>query len=132
MAETLTMQQFVQQHGITIAVRLIDENPHMTDMPAGSTHWKCTLRHQGRQLTASFSQGPAISQEPTADDVLGCLASDAAGFDSADGFEDWASGYGYDTYSRKAERTYNLVKTSAGKLRRFLGDLYQSALQAEW
>jgi hypothetical protein len=45
-------------------------------------------------MTVYFSQGPAISREPTIEDVLDCLVLDASG---ADSFEDWCAEFGYDT-----------------------------------
>ena len=80
-------------------------------------------------MTIYFSQGPAIAREPSAADVLDCLASDAAGYESAGSFEDWASEYGYDTDSRKAERTYKAVEKQAADLARILPvDAYNDLL----
>lgn len=59
---------------------------------------------------------------PRLADVLDCLASDANGYDNSRNFEDWASDYGYDTDSRKAEATYRIVAEQAKGLRYFLGD----------
>jgi hypothetical protein len=77
----------------------------------------------------AFRNFGVIPTPPDAGTVLDCLAADAAGHDNADSFEDWAAEYGYETDSRKAERTYNLTGTQAGKLRRFLGNvLYEELL----
>lgn len=46
---------------------------------------------------------------PELSSVLDCIASDCAGYESARHFEDWASEYGYDTDSRKAEYAYRQV-----------------------
>ena len=75
-------------------------------------------------MTVYFSQGPAISGEPTTEDVLDCLALDASG---ADSFEDWCAEYGYDTDSRKAEHIYNTVRKQTEELASFLGPVCQSA-----
>ena len=124
-----TMPQFCQKHRISARVELADENPNMTDMVEGSRHWKVILRRAGRQMTVPFSTGPAIEKEPTAEDVLSCLASDTAGYENANGFEDWAGEYGYDTDSRRAERTWKAVEKQAEKLARFLPvDLYNDLL----
>jgi hypothetical protein len=91
-------------------------------MPAGSTHWKCRLRRGDKRFTVYFSMGPAHSREPEVADVLDCLASDASGIENAKTFEDWAGEYGYDTDSRRAERTYRICVKQAEKLKQFLGD----------
>jgi hypothetical protein len=66
-----------------------------------------------------------------ADEVMESLTADAAGYDNAAGFEEWAREYGYDPDSRKAKRTYREVCRQAEKLRRFLGDDYESAVYGE-
>jgi hypothetical protein len=123
MATTMTtLKSFIAEHKISMSADWADSNPNMSDMPAGSSHWRCILRCGGRRMTVPFSQGPAISREPTVEDVLDCLASDAAGYENALCFEDWAHEYGYDADSRKAEHTFNAVKRSAEKLRQLLDD----------
>ena len=101
---------------------LIDERPDglMDDMEAGATHWKCLLKCKGRQYTVYFSQGSAICKEPTTEDVLDCLASDAGSMINAQTFEDWASELGYDTDSRKAEKIYKACDRQKDNLERLL------------
>jgi hypothetical protein len=86
-------------------------------------HWKCRFRCQKRSMTVIFSKGVGHNgAPPTADEVLDCLASDAASVDNASSFEDWASDFGYDTDSRKALRTYKTCERQAAKLKALLGD----------
>lgn len=127
------MASVAQKLRITASAEWADTNPNMADMPAGSTHWKVTLRRKGKRLTVPFSMGAALCREPTADDVLECLCSDAGSYENAGGdFEAWCSEYGYDADSRKAERTFKAVETQTKKLRQFLGDDYEKALYAEF
>lgn len=124
-----TIPQFCRKHSISAQVRDVDSNPQMSDMMPGSRHFRVTLRRSGKQMTVPFSQGPAIEQEPTAEDVLSCLAMDAAGYENARSFEDWASEYGYDTDSRRAKKTYKAVERQHDQLERFLpSDIYQTLL----
>lgn len=58
---------------------------------------------------------------PTLEAVLRCLAMDALGYDNARNFDEWASEYGYDTDSRKAEKTYRVIGEQAKELRVVLG-----------
>lgn len=58
-------------------------------------------------------------RKPVVADVLDCLASDANGINQS--FEEWASDLGYDTDSRKAERTYQTCQKQARELRQLLG-----------
>ena len=128
-----TIKSFIERNKVRFAADWTDTNPNMAadnEWMRGANHWKVTFRCAGRTMTTYFSQGPAISREPSAEDVLDCLASDACGIDNAAGdFEQWASEYGYDTYSRKAERTFRACQKAAEKLERLLGyEAYQELL----
>lgn len=128
----MTLQDFIEGHGVRMACDWADENPNMDDMPDGSTHYRCLLRYGRRRLTVPFSMGPAHCKEPELADVLDCLASDACSYDNARDFEDWCAEYGYDTDSRKAERTYRAVERQREGLYRLLGDeAYRELLEAE-
>ena len=128
--ERQTLQQFVAAHKVTATAGLTDRNPNMdTDPRHPMTHYKVRLRAGRRSMTLHFSMGMAHTREPEVADVLDCLASDSASFENARSFEDWCSDYGYDTDSRKAERTYRAIQRQAGKLQRVLGeDAYQALL----
>lgn len=58
-------------------------------------------------------------EPPTAEEILDSLASDVSSIDQP--FEEWASEYGYDTDSRKAEKTYEACRTEYYNLRKLLG-----------
>lgn len=79
------------------------------------------LRYEGRRSTVAWKSGLLLEGPPTAKDVLECLFLDAAGFDNARGFEDWAAEYGYSDDSREAERVYRAVKSQTNKLARLFG-----------
>lgn len=73
-------------------------------------------------MTIVFSMGRGHNgKEPDAASVLDCLASDASTLENASGFEDWAVELGYDSDSRKAERTYRAIQQQTERLRQFLG-----------
>lgn len=117
-----TMKQFINQHKITAESVMVEENPNMDSMPTGSYYWRVTLRKappSARRMTIYYSMGPALDHEPRADEVLDCLASDASGCENAQSFEDWCRGYGYDTDSRKAEKTYQIIENQARRLKAF-------------
>jgi len=82
-------------------------------------------------MTVPFSMGDGYNgAKPTVDTVLDCLASDASGADET--FEYWCGNFGYDTDSRRAEKTYKAVQRQTAKLRAFLGeDLYMGLLGLE-
>ena len=116
-----SIQQFTRALHITATSEMVDRNPNMPDSER-MDHYRVVLRRGRKQLTVYFSMGVAISREPSAEDVLDCLASDASSVDNAASFEDWAGELGYDTDSRKAERIYKVCERQAMRLRNFLGD----------
>ena len=125
-----TMKQFANKYRIKARAEWADSNPHMADSQ-NMNHFKVTLRAAGRQMTLYFSQGYGISGEPTAADVLNCLASDAASVENNNltGFEGWASDLGYDPDSRKAEKIFKTIEKQAERLKKFLGEeLYKTLL----
>jgi hypothetical protein len=117
-----TMQARIAQDRITADAVMTGAAPDWaTDWTPGTNWYNVTLRFQRRTMTVPFGMGPAHTSAPVAEDVLSCLTSDASSFASANGFEDWAGDYGYDTDSRKAEQTYHRVESQTAALRRFLG-----------
>ena len=130
--QTITLDQFITEQQLVMSVRSVKRNPHMQgeQMPR---NFECTIEFEDRgyhePLTVYFSQGSAHKKPPTLADVLDCLASDASGVDNAQSFEAWASEYGYDTDSRKAEATYRACEKQAQELKALLGqDAYNQLL----
>jgi hypothetical protein len=114
--------EFIQSAGISMRAERADSNPNM-DSVAPMDHWKCHLRAGRSRMTVHFSMGVGHNgREPELSNVLGCLASDASGVENASGFEDWCAEYGYDTDSRKAERTFRACEREAKRLQAFLGE----------
>lgn len=103
------------------------------ELPAGwprDAHpYKVRLTFQGRQLTTRFYQGSAHTDEPSAADVLSCLASDARSGETS--FDEFCSEFGYDSDSRKAEATWKACRAMAPRLARFLGEHREAIESAE-
>lgn len=73
----------------------------------------------GKYVAAKLHPAKKIQPPPLAD-ILYSLVQDASVLDSG-GFENWASDYGYDTDSRKAEAMYQACLKIALELRALLG-----------
>lgn len=120
----MNTEDFVASRGIKAVARRVDSNPNTEQggWGKGASHWSVELRMGRHRLTVPFSQGSALTEPPTAVDVLDCLASDASMVISGQSFEEFCSECGYDdTDSRTAERTYRIVKAQTAKLQKFLG-----------
>jgi|SRR3990167_3469096 len=118
----MNTRQFCNSNKISIDSEMVDENPNMVRDNWQAYHYKARLAFGKRQLTTFFSMGLAYTNEPSAGDVLDCLASDAAGIENTRNLEEWCGEYGYDADSRKAEKTYKLCQKQAKDLKRFLGE----------
>lgn len=91
--------------------------------------WECReldieLEHDGRTMTCKFYTG-MLHAEPTVDDVLGSLVSDAQGVEY-DGFEDWCANYGMEEDSRKALAMYEGVVDQTERFKVLCGDDFES------
>ncbi len=114
------LEEFAKQRGLGFACTVVYSRPDglMNDL---AFHYKIRITQYRRGFTLYFSQGSGHKKPPTLTDVLTCIADDAASFENAPSFEDWASEYGYDTDSRKAEKIYRTVKRQSEQLKRTIG-----------
>lgn len=132
---TTNLEELIEREGITMSARRTDRNSHMD--AKNMDHWRVTLKRgelgvNYEEMTLVFSMGLGLKgKQPTAIEVLDCLASDASGFDSARSFEEWAGEYGYDADSRSAERIYTTIMKQRTELAAFMGDTYDELLQCD-
>lgn len=120
------LEDLCNQLGLTADARYTGEAPE--DWP-NARGWAVTLRYKRRRLTVPFYQGPAITKDPSAADVIYCLCSDARAGELT--FEEFCSEFGYDVDSRKAERTWRACRETAPKLRRLLGSDFETFANGE-
>jgi hypothetical protein len=131
-APALTLATFITAHQLGFTVTPADANPNLAaneEWARTASHWRCVLKRHGRRLTVPFSQGEAYMEPPTLAEVLKCVASDSATYEYARSFSEWCHANGYDTDSRKAERTYRVIGRQAASLKSLLGEpAYQELL----
>lgn len=120
---------FASRNGITLEVKMVDENPNTEDRGANADNWKVTLKRGRQSMTTYFSKGIGHEgKKPTAIEILGSLASDAQGIDRD--FEDWCGDYGYEADPRKARRIYNVIVKQTERLKAFLGtELFETLME---
>lgn len=120
--EERPLEEFISELDIAAEVEWAPENPNMDSDGYPMRHWLVVLKRPGgKSMRVPFSQGMAHTDEPTAADVLDCLASDSASVTNAQDFEEWASDFGYSDDSIRALRTYETCKSQAEELEYFLG-----------
>ena len=130
MSEPMTVKQFRQKHHIGFAAPSQEDcNPNMPDWQ-DADHWRCRFKRDGHSMTVHYSQGYGHeTRAPEGNDVLDCIASDACTVENALTFEDFCDELGYDTNSRRAERTHKFCLATRKRLLQFLGqDAYDELL----
>lgn len=110
------------------AEAIMSNKPAPEGFTPGTNAWRVRLSYQGRNLTVDFFTGP-LAGEPDAEGVLDCLLSDVSAGEQS--FEDFCSEFGYDEDSRKAERTWKACGALAPKVRRLLGEDFDTFCYAE-
>lgn len=94
----------------------------------GARGWTCVLRCEGRQLTVPFFMGPGLgTREPTLDEVMEALLSDALMVEQAGTPERWAYECGFQP-DDVWEPVYRAVSRQTEGLRRLLGSEYEARL----
>lgn len=88
---------------------------------------KLTNSESGYSMVVPFRQGIANTEPPSAEDVLYCILSDAAGYENADDIDDYAAEYGIETPSA-AVKLYRQVEAQSKELRRLLGADYHGSI----
>jgi hypothetical protein len=109
----------------TIGFEIVDGPDYSTDADGWEHHaYTLKLTYDGREMMSPWRAGLGITDDPTLADVLESLFLDTDSY--TDDFEEWASEYGYDTDSRKAEATWRAVGEQAAKVRALFGDDYDA------
>ena len=84
------------------------------------------LRYKRRRFTFPFWAGRSCDLQTV--DAAGAILSEAAGYESATCFEDWAADFGYDTDSREAERIYRAIGRTHANVKRLLGGDFEALI----
>jgi hypothetical protein len=95
---------------------IIERPDGLGDWPADASHFRVNIKQGAEVMTITYSMGSAHTGMPKETDVFHCLLQDTS--DIEDSFEDWAENLGYDTDSRKAEKSYNACKATFEGLQR--------------
>jgi len=109
---------FATKHGVKLQI-LGSERKSMWDEQQSRTVFRVKLSRKGKSYTFEFGQSIAAGNEdPTMYDILTCLTK----YDP-ESFDNFCSEYGYDTDSRKAEKTYKAVCKEFEAVDRLFGDV---------
>jgi hypothetical protein len=120
-------ESFLQKTNTLFSVKFLKNDLYFADDKEARDIYEITLERNDRRYTFKFGQSIKCSElreKPSAYDVLSCLTKSDVGT-----FEDFCSEFGYDTDSRKAEKTYKAVVDEYNNLKRLYSDEQLSELQ---
>lgn len=99
-------------------------------------NYRCVLRYDGRQMSTDFWSGPANEYEPETADVIGSLLIDSRIGEMS--YRDYLSDFGLDDSDFGLEddkdhrATWRTCKSTAERLRKFLGDKFDYLASKEY
>ena len=127
--ETMTLNELSKGISLTAVRGAHIDFDDMDDWQKESNDWRITLRYKGHSMSFDYWQGKGIKNTPTVEGIMENIVSDASVNDMS--FEDFCAEFGYDTDSRKAERTYNACIKQTKALKRLLGSDFDNFVSAE-
>jgi len=122
----MNIREYVAEKGFSVEV--IEDRGILTD-DDNWQHYAYTLKLTGaddESMITPWMQGLGHdSKVIDVAEVVDSLISDVWSYREAGSFEDWAGEYGYDTDSRKAEKSYNEIGAMADDVIRVMGGAEQ-------
>ena len=119
----MNIREYVKENGFRIEI--VADHGMQTDDDNWQHHAYTLKLHgvDGETMETPWMQGAAITKSPTdtVAEVVDSLISDVWSYEDARSFEDWAGEFGYDTDSRKAEKSYNEIGAMAPDVIRVMG-----------
>ncbi len=102
----ITLDAFIAEHkGLSMTCERVQSRPDGIEWDKGARHFKCLLKNEGRQATIYFSQGSAHKEDPTLEDVLSAMASDAHVILNCEDAADVMKEFGYED-AKEARRVF--------------------------
>lgn len=120
-------QDFLKKTGAKLSVKFLKHDKYFDDDKESRDIYSCTLKRGNKSYKFNFGQSINASEkgeEPTAYDILTCLQK----YDVGD-FENFCGEFGYDTDSRKAEKTYKAVEKEYKALAKIFSEKELSLMQ---
>lgn len=121
---------FLEKTGTKFSAKYLGNMPYFEDEKENRDIYQITLKRGKRQYSFRFGQSINDSRkynkfgvsvpgnQPTAYDVLSCVTKNDPGT-----FSDFCSDFGYDTDSRKAEKTYFAVQEEYKNINMLFSDV---------
>jgi hypothetical protein len=117
--DTKTLPELIKDLGIECKAKRIDAPANATEWQQKANAYRVTLKHQGRKMSLNFYQGTGIKEEPSASDVVYCLAGDYSISTSCTDFKCFVDCFGLTIDSHI---TYKFLKRQSKRFEAFIQD----------
>ncbi len=98
-------EQFLKETNTEMKIKFLKHGLHFIDDKEERDIYRVTIKRGEKKFSVKFGQSIAdTGKEPSAYDILACLTKN-----NPETFESFCSEFGYDTDSKKAEKTYKAV-----------------------
>ena len=114
-----TLPALLDELGVTLKIRHRAHPNHATDWQLKANCYRVTLNYQGRTYSLFYYQGTGIKSEPSASDVVACLASDLSILNSCDTLKCFGDCFGWD---ENTADTYRAIKRQSARYSKLIGD----------
>lgn len=114
-------QEFLKSVRGDVKVEFLEYGKHFDDDKEARNVYRFTIKRGGKSYSGRFGQSIVATNagnEPTVSDILSCLTKNDPGT-----FDEFCSEFGYDTDSRRAEKTYKAVVKEWAGVDRVFGDV---------
>jgi len=120
---TKQAEKFIKDVNAKVTIEYVEYGKHFDDDKEERNIYRITIKRNGKSFTFKFGDSINNTQngeEPSVYDVLACVQKYDCGT-----FENFCSEFGYDTDSRKAEKTYKAVCREFKGINRVFGDVLE-------
>jgi hypothetical protein len=114
-----TLPALLEELGVTLKIRHRAHPNHATDWQLRANCYRVTLSYQGRSYSLFYYQGTGIKSEPSASDVVACLASDLSILNSCDTLKCFGDCMGWNS---ETANTYRAIKRQSARYSKLIGD----------
>jgi hypothetical protein len=114
-----TLPALLEELGVTLKIRHRAHPNHASEWQLRANCYRVTLSYQGRSYSLFFYQGTGIKSEPSASDVVACLASDYSILSSCETLKCFGDCMGW---NKDTANTYRAIKRQSARYSKLIGN----------
>jgi len=117
--DTKELPALLSELGVTLRIRHKAHPNKVTAWQAKANCYRVTLSYQGRSYSLYFYQGTGITRDPSASDIIACLANDLSILKSCDTLKCFGDCMGWNS---ETADTYRAIKRQSHRYSKLIGD----------